>query len=176
EAERLAEKIQTRLDKVTSGTRDRLLTFEQLGVDDLTVDEAHEFKDLYYSSRLTGVRGMGDKGGSRKANDLYNKVRTLRDSPTATLTFLTGTPISNSAVEMYTMLRYLAADALEEMGMTHFDAFRTQFVEATPAFEPTEAGRLKEVTRLGRTWSNMRSLMDLYYSVTDAVSLDDIKR
>lgn len=176
EAERLAEKIQNRMDALSAGVRDRLLTFEQLGIDDLTVDEAHEFKNLNYSSRLTGVRGMGDKSGSRKANDLYNKVRVLRESPSATVTFLTGTPISNSAVEMFTMLRYLAADALEEMGMTHFDAFRAQFVEATAAFEPTESGRLKEVTRLGRTWSNMRSLMDLYYQVTDAVSLDDIKR
>ncbi|MGL5156269.1 MAG: PLxRFG domain-containing protein [Aeromonas veronii] len=175
EAERLAEKIQGRMEVISAGARDRLLTFEQLGVDDLTIDEAHEFKNLNYSSRLTGVRGMGDKSGSRKANDLYNKVRVLRDSPTATVTFLTGTPISNSAVEMFTILRYLAADSLEEMGMTHFDAFRAQFVEATPAFEPTESGRLKEVTRLGRTWSNMRALMDLYYQVTDAVSLDDIK-
>ncbi|GDY37224.1 hypothetical protein ACINB_31160 [Acidovorax sp. NB1] len=176
EAERLAEKIQARMDRLAEGVRDRLLTFEQLGVDDLTVDEAHEFKNLYYSSNLTGVRGMGDKTGSRKANDLYNKVRVLREQPTGSVTFLTGTPISNSAVEMFTMLRYLAADSLEEMGLSHFDAFRAQFVEATPAFEPTESGRLKQVTRLGRTWSNMRSLMDLYYQVTDAVSLDDIKR
>lgn len=176
EAERLAEKIQARMDRLAEGVRDRLLTFEQLGVDDLTVDEAHEFKNLYYSSNLTGVRGMGDKTGSRKANDLYNKVRVLREQPTGSVTFLTGTPISNSAVEMFTMLRYLAADALDDMGLSHFDAFRAQFVEATPAFEPTESGRLKQVTRLGRTWSNMRSLMDLYYQVTDAVSLDDIKR
>ncbi len=176
EAERLAEKIQGRMDRLAEGVRDRLLTFEQLGVDDMSVDEAHEFKNLYYSSNLTGVRGMGDKTGSRKANDLYNKVRVLRDQPTGSVTFLTGTPISNSAVEMFTMLRYLAADSLQEMGLTHFDAFRAQFVEATPAFEPTESGRLKQVTRLGRTWSNMRSLMDLYYQTTDAVSLEDIKR
>lgn len=175
EAERLAEKIQARMDKLNEGVRDRLLTFEQLGVDDLTVDEAHEFKNLAYSSRLTGVSGMGDKVGSRKANDLYNKIRVLRENPNSSVTFLTGTPISNSAVEMFTMLRYLAADELNELGMTHFDAFRSQFVEATPAFEPTDTGRLKEVTRLGRTWSNMRSLMDLYYEVTDAVTLDDIK-
>jgi len=176
EAERLADKIQARMDRLAEGVRDRLLTFEQLGVDDLTVDEAHEFKNLYYSSNLTGVRGMGDKSGSRKANDLYNKVRVLREQPTGSVTFLTGTPISNSAVEMYTVLRYLAADSLKDMGLEHFDAFRSQFVEHSSAFEPTESGRLKEVTRLGRTWSNMRSLMDLYYQVTDAVSLDDIKQ
>lgn len=176
EAERLVEKIQTRLDKLGARTRDRQLTFEQLGVDDLTVDEAHEFKNLFYSSRMSGVRGMGDKTGSNKSFDLYNKVRVLRDSPTGTVTFMTGTPISNSAVEMFTMLRYLAADELRELGLEHFDAWRSQYVEATQKFEPTEAGGLKEVTRLGRTWSNMRSLMDLYYSVTDAVSIEDIQK
>lgn len=175
EAERLAEKIQTRMDKLQSGVKDRLLTFEQLGVDDLTVDEAHEFKNLFYSSRLTGVRGMGDKTGSRKAADLYNKVRVMREGGGA-VTFMTGTPISNSAVEMYTMMRYLAADELKEQGLEHFDAWRAQSVEASAAFEPTESGRLKEVTRLGRTWANMRSLMDTYYGFTDAVSIDDIKK
>lgn len=176
QAEALVTKIETRMEKVSAGVRDRLLTFEQLGVDDLTVDESHEFKNLYYSSRLTGVRGMGDRAGSRKANDLYNKVRTLRDSQTGSVTFMTGTPISNSAVEMYTVMRYLAADSLKEMGLENFDAWRTQFVEHTTAFEPTEAGGLKEVSRLGRTWSNMRSLMELYYQFTDAVSLEDIQR
>lgn len=175
EAERLAEKIQTRIDKLQSGTRDRLLTFEQLGVDDLTVDEAHEFKNLFYSSRLTKVRGMGDKTGSRKAADLYNKVRVMRENGGA-VTFMTGTPISNSAVEMYTMMRYLAADELQEQGLEHFDAWRTQSVEASAAFEPTESGRLTEVTRLGRTWANMRALMDTYYGFTDAVSIEDIKK
>lgn len=175
EAERLAEKIQARMDKLSEGSRDRLLTFEQLGIDDLSVDEAHEYKNLFYSSRLTGVRGMGNRTGSRKAADLYNKVRVLRENGGA-VTFATGTPVSNSAVELYTMTRYLAADELAEQGLTHFDAWRTQYVEATPAFEPTESGRLKEVTRLGRTWSNMRSLMDLYYQFADAVTIDDIKR
>ncbi len=176
EAERLIEKIQARMDGLNDVKKDKLLTFEQMGVDDLTVDEAHEFKNLYYSSRMTGVRGMGDKTGSRKANDLYNKVRVLSDNKSASVTFLTGTPISNSAVEMYTMMRYLAADQLKEMGLEHFDAWRAQFVEASAAFEPTESGSLKEVTRLGRSWSNMRSLMDLYYEFTDAVSLEDIQK
>lgn len=140
------------------------------------VSNCHEFKNLFYSSRLTGVRGMGDKTGSKKAFDLYNKVRVLRESPTGTVTFMTGTPISNSAVEMFTILRYLAAQELKDLGLEHFDAWRSQYVSAQPAFEPTEAGGLKEVTRLGRSWSNMRALMELYYSFTDAVSQDDINK
>ncbi len=176
EAERLAEKIQTRMDKIKGSRRDNLLTFEQMGVDDLTVDEAHEFKNLFYSSNLSGVRGMGNKTGSQKAFDLYNKVRVLRESPTGTVTFMTGTPISNSAAEMFTMLRYLAAEELRDLGLEHFDAWRSQYVSTSSKLEPDETGRLKEVNRLGRSWSNMRSLMDLYYSFTDAVSNDDIKK
>ena len=176
EAELLVKKIQARMDSLNSGAKDRLLTFEQMGVDDLTVDESHEFKNLYYSSRLTNTRGMGNKIGSRKANDLYNKIRVLQEVPTNSVSFLTGTPISNSAVEMFTVMRYLAPKQLKEMGLEHFDAWRAQFVEASAAFEHTEAGTLKEVTRLGRNWSNMRSLMDLYYEFTDAVSLEDIQK
>lgn len=175
EAERLAEKIEGRMDSLKKATRDTLLTFEQLGIDDLTVDEAHEFKNLFYSSRLSGVRGLNDKTGSQKAFDLYNKVRVLRESG-GSVTFMTGTPISNSAVEMYTMMRYLAADDLRDLGLEHFDAWRAQFVDVGTKFEPTESGRLKEVNRLGRNWSNMRALMDLYYSFTDAVTIDDIKQ
>lgn len=177
EAERLRDKITARMASVKGDKqKDKLLTFEQMGVDDLTVDEAHEFKNLFYSSRLTNIKGMGNKSGSQKAFDLYNKVRVLRESPKGAVTFMTGTPISNSAVEMYTMMRYLAADDLRELGLEHFDAWRAQYVSTDAAWEPTETGRLKEVNRLGRTWSNMRSLMDLYYGFTDAVSNDDIKK
>lgn len=177
QAERLREKITTRMDTLRGrDNKDRLLTFEQMGIDDLTVDEAHEFKNLFYSSRLTGVKGMGNPSGSQKAFDLYSKVRVLRESPTGTVAFMTGTPISNSAVEMFNMMRYLAADELRELGLEHFDAWRSQFVSTDAGWEPNETGRLKEVNRLGRSWSNMRSLMDLYYSFTDSVGNDDIKK
>jgi N12 class adenine-specific DNA methylase len=175
-AERLKDKIEARLDALQTGKRDNLFTFEQLGVDDLTIDEAHEFKNLFFSSGLTDVRGLGNRIGSRKAADLYNKVRVLRESPTGTVTFMSGTPISNSAVEMYTLMRYLAADQLSDLGLEHFDAWRSQFANIDTKWEPTEFGRLKEVNRLGRQWTNMRSLMDLYYTFTDAVTNEDIKR
>jgi len=176
EAEALANRIQGRIDALKGRKKDNLLTFEQMGVDYLMVDEAHEFKNLFYSSNLTGVRGMGTKSGSKKAFDLYTKIRTLRENPNGAVAFATGTPISNSAVEMYTMLRYLAPDELRELGLENFDAWRSQYVTAEAKFEPTEAGGLKEVTRLGRSWSNMRSLMELYYSVTDAVTQGDLDK
>ena len=177
EAEALIEKIQKRLDTARGRLgKDSLLTFEQMGVDDLSIDESHEFKNLFYSSRLTDVRGMGNKQGSNKAFDMYSKARVIREIG-GSLAFLTGTPISNSAVELYTILRYLSPTTLQEYGMEHFDAFRSQYVDATAKFEPTDSGgSLKLVTRLGRSWSNMRSLMEAYYSVADVVTNDDIKR
>jgi N12 class adenine-specific DNA methylase len=178
EAERLRDNIEARLAKVKerAAKRDNLLTFEQMGIDDLTVDESHEFKNLFYHSKLN-VRGMNPKAGSAKAYDLWSKVRVLREMKNGSVAFMTGTPVSNSAVELYGIMRYLAADTLEEMGLEHFDAWRSQFATVTTAFEPKESGRgLKEVNRIGRDWSNMRSLMDLYYSFADAVSNDDIKK
>lgn len=178
QAEQLVTKLEGKIDKRRGKVkRERLLTFEQMGIDDLTVDELHEFKNLFYSTRSIGIRGMGPPSGSERAFDLYVKLKILRETPTGTVTFLSGTPISNSAVEMYTMMRYLAADELKELGLEHFDGWRTQSVSATSAFEPTESGSgLKEVTRLGRQWSNMRALMNLYYGFTDAVTQEDITK
>ena len=175
EAERLVKKIEDRLAKLRDNTRDRLLTWEEMGIDYLVVDEAHEFKNLAYSSRLTGVSGMGNKTGSQKAMDLHLKIRSLRERPGTSIAFLTGTPISNSVAEMYLVLRNLVPQEMKEMGIDNFDAWRSMYVSYASAYEPTEAGGLKEVTRLGREWTNMRSLMDLYYSMADAVTIEDIK-
>lgn len=174
EAERLVKKLEARLDRLRTSKRDRLLTFEEMGIDDLTVDEAHEFKNLSYSSRLQNVSGMGNKTGSQKAMDLHLKVRSLRERPGTSVAFLTGTPISNSVAEMYLLLRNLVPHEMKEMGIENFDAWRAMFVSYATEWEPTEAGSVKEVARLGRQWSNMRTLMDLYYSVADAVTIEDI--
>ena len=174
-AERLIQKIEARLARARSKKRDRLLTFEEMGIDDLTVDEAHEFKNLAYSSNLQGVSGMGNPTGSNKAMDLHLKIRSLRERPGSSVAFLTGTPISNSVSEMYLLLKNLAPGELADLGMENFDAWRTTFVSATSAYEPTESGSVKEVARLGNEWHNMKSLMDLYYSIADAVTLQDMK-
>ncbi len=174
EAERLVKKLTERLAKLREGKRDRLLSFEQMGIDDLTIDEAHEFKNLAYSSRLQNIRGMGNKTGSNKAMDLHLKIRAIRERHNTAVAFLTGTPISNSVSEMYLLLRNLVPTELKEMGLENFDAWRSMFVSVGTEWEPTEAGGVKEVNRLGRNWTNMRALMDLYYSVADAVTNDDI--
>lgn len=176
EAERLVTKIQTRLDKIRDGKRDRLLTFEEMGIDDVTIDESHEFKNLAYSSRLQNVSGMGNKNGSAKATDLHLKLRSLHERPNTSIAFLSGTPISNSVSEMYLILRNLVPNELREMGLENFDAWRSMFVSTATQWEPTESGGLKEVNRLGREWTNMRTLMDLYYTVADAVPIEDVAK
>ena len=175
EAERLVTKLEQRLDKTRNGKRDQLLTWEEMGIDDLTIDEAHEYKNLNYTSRLQNVVGMGNKNGSAKALDLNMKIRSLQERPGTAVAFLTGTPISNSAAEMYLILKNLVPKELKELGLETFDAWRTLFVDYQSEFEPTEAATLKEVQRLGRNWTNMRSLMDLYYSVADCVPIETIK-
>lgn len=186
EAERLRNKIEGMLDNLAKAKQDKIITFEQMGVDDITVDEAHEFKNLFYSTKMdSGVRGMGNKQGSGKALDLYSKIKYLQErggdesdkNRGGSVAFLTGTPISNSAVEMYTMMRYLAPKDLSDLGLENFDAWRAQFVTASSRDEPTDSGSgVKEVTRLGREWSNMQALMELYYSFTDSVPQEDINR
>lgn len=177
QAEALVSKLREQLKKAHNKgrNRDRLLTFEQMGIDDLTIDEAHEFKNLFYSSNMQAA-GMNPRAGSGKAYDLWTKIRVLRET-NGSVAFMTGTPISNSAVEMYVQMRYLAADELTDVGLDNFDAWRTQFVTAESSYEPNDTGAgLKMVTRLGREWSNMRSLMDLYYSFADCVDNSDIQQ
>jgi N12 class adenine-specific DNA methylase len=176
-AEAMVTHLNTRMEKLRNQGRskDRLLTFEQIGVDDLTIDEAHEYKNLFYSSNLN-VKGMNDRQGSAKAYNLWAKIRTLREQQRGSVAFMTGTPISNSAVEMYILMKYLGADMLAEGDIEHFDAWYPQFTTTTTEFEfdPT-GGSLKETTRLGREWSNMRNLMGMYYTFADCVTNEDIQ-
>lgn len=177
-AENLVDNINSRLENVQASMRrgDTLLTFEQMGIDDLTIDEAHEFKNLFYHSSLNNVSGMGNPEGAGKAFDLWLKTKLLHEI-NGSIAFMTGTPISNSAVEMYNLMRYLAPDQLEDMGLSHFDAWRAQYATVSTAWEPTESGAgLKEVNRLGRDWANMRSLMELYQSFADSISNEDVAR
>lgn len=168
-------RIRSKLEAKRNGKRrDSMLTFEQLGIDDITVDEAHEFKNLFYHSNLNNVVGMGNPSGSGKAFDLFNKFRYLHDIG-GSGAFMTGTPISNSAVEMHTMMRYLMPDTLKAYGLDKFDSWAKLFADNTTKFEATESGKLKQVTRFARDWKNMRSLMDLWYTVVDPVTNEDVK-
>jgi len=177
EIQKQIQRLEAKYEKLKQANNaDDHLTFEQLGIDDITVDEAHEFKNLKYQTSLTNVAGMGSSKGSDKANDLYNKIRYLQSKENSGICFLTGTPLSNSPIEMYSILRYLNPQTLKQLNLEHFDAFQKHFVDVSNAFEVTPGGNLKQVSRLGRTWSNMNLLMNMYQSIADQVTTEQIKQ
>ena len=169
-------RIRKRLEaKRESKRKDGFMTFEELGIDDITIDEAHEFKNLFYNTNLSGVVGLGNASGSNKAFDLFNKFKYLH-SIGGSGAFMTGTPISNSAVEMHVMMRYLMPDVLQNMGLENFDNWAKLFADNASKFEFNEAGKLVQKTRFARDWKNMRALMNLWYTVADPVTNSDVKR
>lgn len=169
----LEERMQKLLDV---GNKDTGMTFEEMGVDALVVDEAHEFKNLGFATSLTRVAGLGNKTGSKKAADLFMKIQSvLKRTGGRNVSFLTGTPISNTMAELYTMQRYLAYDALKAQGVQHFDAWARVFGEIVTEYELSAAGKYKLTTRFSR-FTNMPELVTQYRAFADTITNDDIKR
>ena len=173
--EQAKRNLDTKLAKLAQTKRhDDEFSFEQMGIDDITVDEAHEFKNLFYTTKMQGVKGLGNPAGSNKAMDLWLKTQYIHQSG-GSLAFMTGTPISNSAAEMHVMMRYLMPDTLDELGLGHFDAWANTYAENTAKFEVTESGQLKLTTRFARQWQNVGSLISLWKQVTDSVTNKQIQ-
>lgn len=169
----LEERMQKLLDV---GNKDTGMTFEEMGVDAIVVDEAHEFKNLGFATSLTRVAGLGNKTGSKKAADLFMKIQSvLKRTGGRNVSFLTGTPISNTMAELYTMQRYLAYDALKAQGVQHFDAWARVFGEIVTEYELSAAGKYKLTTRFFR-FTNMPELVTQYRAFADTITNDDIKR
>lgn len=171
------ETIQTRMQKLLdAGSKDTGMTFEEMGVDALFVDEAHEFKNLGFSTSMTRVAGLGNKDGSKKAADLFMKIQSvMKRTGGRNVVFLTGTPISNTMAELYTMQRYLAYDALKAQGVAHFDAWARVFGEVVTDFELSASGKYKLTTRFSR-FVNMPELVTQYRVFADTITNDDIRR
>jgi len=129
---RFVAKLKERADREN---KDNTLTFEELGVDQIFVDEADLYKNLFYTTKMNRIAGLPNSESNR-ALDMYMKTRYVREiNEGRGVVFATGTPISNSMAEMYTMLRYLAPDLLKERGVAHFDAWAANFAEAVTALE-----------------------------------------
>jgi len=149
-------------------------TMSDLGIDMLVVDEAHKFKNLAYSTSLTSVGSLGNPAGSNRAEDLYLKTQSLLDRTHGrNLLFLTGTPISNSIAEMYTVQRYLQSDGLREMGLSHFDSWAKQYAEVVTEFELKANGQYEPKARLSK-FNNVPDLIQQYNTFADVVSRDDV--
>lgn len=139
--EKSKRSIKLKLDKLNDQTRkDDVVTFEELGVDRLFVDEAHSFKNLFLYTKMRNVAGLAQTE-AQKSSDLFMKCRYMDElTGNRGIVFATGTPISNSMTEMYTMQRYLQYDALCSHGLQHFDAWASTFGETITAIELAPEG------------------------------------
>jgi N12 class adenine-specific DNA methylase len=170
------KKLEKKLKELTAQEKkDTTLTFEELGVDRLFVDEAHLFKNLFYISKMTRIAGM-PQTASERAFDMYLKVQYIQQiNHGGGVVFATGTPIANSVAEMFTMQRYLQMGALRKQGLHHFDSWAATFGEPVTAMElsPDGAGyRLN--TRFAR-FINVPELMQIFCQVADLQTADMIK-
>ena len=135
------------------------IDFDLLGIDSLFVDEAHNFKNLQYVTRMNNISGLGNTNGSQRAFDLYTKVRYLQGlNGGRGIVFATATPVMNSMAEMYIMQKYLQSDMLEQLGLKTFDAWAKQFGEVVNSVEIKPSG---QGFRVKQTFSNFRNLNEL---------------
>ena len=139
--ERTRKSLEARLDKLQAeGRKDDVVTFEQLGVDRLFVDEAHNYKNLFLYTKMRNVAGLSTSD-AQKSSDMFAKCRYMDEiTGSRGVIFATGTPVSNSMTELYTMQRYLQYDRLQELSMTHFDCWASRFGETTTALELAPEG------------------------------------
>lgn len=174
--ERKKNAVAAKLEKLAAKERkDDGVTFEETGVDYLVVDEAHIFKNLDYQSSHQNVKGIGVKG-SQRAEDLFMKIRHLEKSrPGRSALFATGTPMSRSMAEIYTMQRYLQNDLLVEYGVDKFDTWAATFGEIVTNTEIAPDGRsLKETTSFSK-FVNVAELNTIYSQVADSVTSNDLQ-
>ncbi len=174
--EKSRRSIKLKLDKLNDQTRkDDVVTFEELGVDRLFVDEAHSFKNLFLYTKMRNVAGLSQTE-ALKSSDLFMKCRYMDElTGNRGTVFATGTPISNSMTEMYTMQRYLQYDALCSHGLQHFDAWASTFGETITAMELAPEGTgYRAKTRFARFY-NLPELITMFRQVADVQTADMLK-
>ena len=174
--EKSKRSIKLKLDKLNDQTRkDDVVTFEELGVDRLFVDEAHSFKNLFLYTKMRNVAGLAQTE-AQKSSDLFMKCRYMDElTDNHGIIFATGTPISNSMTEMYTMQRYLQYDTLRSQGLQHFDAWASTFGETITAIELAPEGTgYRAKTRFARFY-NLPELISMFKQVADVQTADMLK-
>ena len=174
--EKSRKSLQAKLEKLNDQSRkDDVVTFEELGVDKLFVDEAHGFKNLFLTTKMRNVAGIG-QSEAQKSSDMFAKCRYLDDLTGGKgVVFATGTPVSNSMVELYTMMRYLQYDLLKETGLDHFDSWAAAFGETVTALElAPEGGGFRAKTRFAKFF-NLPELMAMWKESADIQTADMLK-
>lgn len=171
--ERTKKSLEAKLDKLEK-THDDILTFEEMGIDKLIVDEAHEFKNVPTQTKLTNVAGISSSA-SQKALDLFMKCRYLNEKTSGRgVIMATGTPLSNSVTELHTMMRFLEYDFLKDHGLSNFDNWVTVFGEQKTEWELAPAGnKFKERTRIAN-YTGLPELMSMFKQVADVRTADTL--
>ena len=173
--ERTKKSLEARLEKLQAEDRkDDVVTFEQLGVDRLFVDEAHNYKNLFLYTKMRNVAGLSTTD-AQKSSDMFAKCRYMDEiTGSRGVIFATGTPVSNSMTELYTMQRYLQYDRLQELGMAHFDCWASRFGETVTALELAPEGTgYRARTRFSKFF-NLPELMNLFKEVADIKTADQL--
>jgi N12 class adenine-specific DNA methylase len=167
------KKLEEQLKKLSDESRkDDLITFEELGVDSIMVDEAHNFKNLAIFSKMNNVSGISSSG-AQKSTDMQLKCQYLSEINNGRgIVFATGTPISNTMCEMYVMQLYLQKEALVEMGIHHFDSWAANFGEVTTALELTVEGSGFRFKSRFNKFTNLPELMNIFREVADVQTSD----
>ena len=173
--ERTKKGLETRLQKLQDSTRkDDVITFEQLGVDRLYVDEAHNYKNLFLYTKMRNVAGLSTTD-AQKSSDMLLKCRYIDEiTDNRGVVFATGTPVSNSMTELYTMMRYLQHDTIRNKGLAHFDCWASTFGETTTAIELAPEGTgYRARTRFAKFF-NLPELMNLFKEAADIKTADQL--
>jgi N12 class adenine-specific DNA methylase len=166
---RFVAKLKERADREG---KDNALTFEELGVDQIFVDEADLYKNLFYTTKMNRIAGLPNSESNR-ALDMYMKTRYVREINSGRgVVFATGTPISNTMAEMYTMLRYLAPDLLKDRGVAHFDAWAANFAEAVTALELAPDGSGYRMHTRFAKFINLPELLSMFRTFADVQTAD----
>jgi len=174
--EKQREKMETRYEKLMAGTgaKDRAVDFADLGVDALFVDESHEFKNLSYTTTMN-VSGLGNIAGSAKALDMFIKCRYLQKQHEGRgVYFMTGTPISNTIAEVYTLQRYMQFEELKAKNIEYFDAWASTFGQITNGWELDATGVNYKLKSRFASFQNVPELLSMYRSFADVVTKSDL--
>lgn len=177
EMEKARERMTERLEKkADTGRKDEAVDFADLGVDALVVDEAQEFKNLFITTSLSRISGLGNLTGSDKAFDLFVKCRYLQQKYEGRGVYLaTGTPLSNTIAELYTVQRYMQYDTLKERGIVHFDAWASTFGQVVTGWELDATGVNYKLNSRFAKFQNVPELTAMYRSFADVITKKDLQ-
>jgi len=174
--EKTRKTLEAKLDKLRADSRkDDVITFEQLGVDRLFVDESHFYKNLFLTTKMRNVAGLSTSE-AQKSSDMFGKCRYLDEITGGRgVVFATGTPVSNSMTELYTVMRYLQYSTLQQKKLTHFDCWASTFGETTTAIELAPEGTgYRARTRFAKFF-NLPELMSMFKEVADIKTSDQLR-